>query len=81
MYVAFQVVTPERVAGNFLLFGVVSLLLIGVVVPIAYTTLVKKRPLAEVGITTRYWLPSIILGAILGGVTYVGVNGHELLRA
>jgi membrane protease YdiL (CAAX protease family) len=37
---------------------------------VLYTVLVRRRPLADVGLTTRYLLPSLILGLLLGWDTY-----------
>ncbi|MBI5253050.1 MAG: hypothetical protein HY930_01420 [Euryarchaeota archaeon] len=43
----------------------VSMFILGILIPIAYNGLVKKRPLSETGIGTKYWLRSLILGTIL----------------
>ena len=70
LYAAFQVFTTERVAANFITFGPVTLAGLGVALPVLYTVLVRQRPLADVGLTTRYLLPSLVLGLLLGWDTY-----------
>ncbi|MEW5747714.1 MAG: CPBP family intramembrane glutamic endopeptidase [Candidatus Thermoplasmatota archaeon] len=79
MFTAFEIVTSDNVAPYFILYGFVTILLIGVVVPLAYTVLVRKRPLSEVGITKKYWIASLVLGAILGLVTYQGTLAQDEL--
>jgi membrane protease YdiL (CAAX protease family) len=70
LYVAFQILTTERVAANFIAFGPITLAGLGVALPVLYTVLVRRRPLADVGLTTRYLLPSLVLGLLLGWDTY-----------
>lgn len=43
----------------------VSMFILGVLVPIVYNNLVKKRPLSETGISGKYWRRSLILGLVL----------------
>lgn len=71
-YTAFQVVTMENVAPSFILFGPIGLLFLGALVPVIYNTIIKKRPLSETGVTRKYWIASLILGFVLGVVTYFG---------
>jgi len=70
LYTAFQVFTTERVAANFITFGPVGLALVGIGIPVFYTTQVRGRSLADVGITARHLLPSLALGLLLGYDTY-----------
>ena len=70
LFTAFQVFTTEHVAANFITFGPVTLVGLGVALPIGYTVLVSRHSLAELGITNRRLMPSILLSAILGWVTY-----------
>lgn len=70
LYTAFQIFTTERVAANFITFGPIGLALIGIGIPVFYTTAVRKQSLADVGITTRHLLPSLALGLLLGYDTY-----------
>jgi membrane protease YdiL (CAAX protease family) len=71
-YTAFQIITTENVAANFILYGPTGLLLLGVVLPIAFNSLARKRPLSETGITRKYWITSLILGIVFGTITYMG---------
>jgi uncharacterized protein len=70
LYTAFQIFTTSRVAANFIVFGPIGLALVGIGIPVWYTTWVRRRPLADIGITTRHLLPSLALGLILGYDTY-----------
>jgi membrane protease YdiL (CAAX protease family) len=70
LYVAFQVFTTERVAANFITFGPVTLAGLGVALPLLYTVLVRRRPLADLGLTVERLAPSLILSLILGWDTY-----------
>jgi hypothetical protein len=64
LFSAFQVFTTERVAANSITFGPVTLAGLGVLLPVLYTVLVRRRPLADVGLTTRQWAPSLVLGLL-----------------
>lgn len=68
--IAFQVFTTERVAANFITFGPLTLAGLGLAVPVLYTILVRRRPLADLGLTTYRLLPSLALSLILGWDTY-----------
>lgn len=70
LYLAFQVFTTARVAANFITYGVVGLAGFGVALPVLYTVVVRRRPLADIGITTRLLVPSLMLGLVLGTDTY-----------
>lgn len=70
LFTAFQVFTTEKVAANFITFGPVTLAGLGVALPVLYTALVRKRPLADLGLTTRQLIPSTMLGLFLGWDTY-----------
>jgi membrane protease YdiL (CAAX protease family) len=67
--VAFQLITKDRVAANFaaFAFGLVGL---GIAVPVFWTIVVRRQPLSEIGITTRYLVPSLVLSAIMGADAY-----------
>jgi membrane protease YdiL (CAAX protease family) len=75
LYLAFQVFTIQRVAANFITFGPVTLAGLGVAIPIFYTVLVRRRPLADLGVTTHYLFASLILGALLGWDTFRNTIG------
>jgi membrane protease YdiL (CAAX protease family) len=70
LYTAFQVFTTERVAANFIMFGPVSLVLLGVVLPVFYTTQVRRRPLRDLGLTFKHLVPSLALSLLLGWDAY-----------
>ena len=42
----------------------VSMFILGILVPIAYNSLVKKRPLSEMGISKKHWKKSLVLSLI-----------------
>lgn len=71
LYLAFQVFTTTRVAANFITFGIVGLVGFGVALPVLYTVFVRRRPLRDLGLTTRLLLPSLVLGLVLGADTYL----------
>jgi membrane protease YdiL (CAAX protease family) len=70
LYTAFQIVTTDRVAANFILFGPVTLAGLGVLVPVIYTVRYRKKPLSDLGITLQGIVPSLILSLFLGLDTY-----------
>jgi membrane protease YdiL (CAAX protease family) len=70
IFLAFQVFTTDRVAANFITYGIVGLAGLGVAFPVLYTVLVRRKPLADLGLTTRYLVPSLLLGAVLGWDTW-----------
>lgn len=81
---AFQVFTTARVAANFITFGPITLALLGIGVPAFYMTQLRRRSLADLGITWRQLGPSLILGLLLGWDTYretLGALGWQPTRA
>lgn len=70
LFIAFQVFTTDRVAANFITFGPLTLAALGLGLPLFYTVLVRRRPLADLGLTTYRLLPSLALSLILGWDTY-----------
>lgn len=69
-YTAFNIITIKHVALNFITFGIIGITLLGVVAPVVWTTLVKKRSLAQLGIKREKLVLSIIIGIILSLVQY-----------
>ncbi len=69
-YLAFNIITIQRVALNFITFGVIGIVLLGVSVPVIWTVIIKKRPLSELGIKRDKIVISIILGIILSVIQY-----------
>ncbi len=70
-YTAFQVFTTQRVAANFITFGIIGITLCGVMVPVVWNSLIMKRSLTEIGITRRNLFISIVLGTILASAQYM----------
>lgn len=70
LFTAFQVFTTEQVAAKFITFGPVTLAGLGVVLPVLYTVLVRRRPLADLGLTKHQLAPSLVLSLLLGWDTY-----------
>lgn len=56
----------------FVLYAVVGAALCGVGIPLYWTTVIRKRPIAELGITTRWLGVSIVLQLIFAAFQYVG---------
>jgi len=59
LYTAWKI---DTIAGAWV---PVSMLVLGILVPIAYNSLIKNRPLSETGISKKYWLGSLVFGFIL----------------
>jgi len=76
LYTAFQIFTTERVAINFITFGPITLAVLGVFIPVIYTTAVRHRTLADIGVTTQRILPSLLLSVLLGLDTYYNTLGN-----
>ncbi len=55
----------------FLLYAVVGATLFGVGLPLYWTTVIRRRPIAELGITTKWLLPSLIIQLIFAIVQYL----------
>jgi len=70
LYLAFQVITTDRTAANFILFGPISMALLGVALPVLYMALVRHRPVRDLGITLEHIIPSLALSLLLGWDTY-----------
>ena len=56
----------------FVLYAVVGAALFGVGIPLYWTTVIRKRPIAELGITTRWLGVSIVLQLIFAAFQYIG---------
>jgi uncharacterized protein len=68
LYLAFQVFTVDRTLGLFLFFA--AGLILGVVGPVIYTVWMRRRSLADLGLTTKNWRQAVGLGLILGAVQF-----------
>ena len=72
LYVAMQVFTWTRIAPAFITFGPLTLAGLGVAVPVFYTVLVRRRSLANLGITRANLPVSLFLGLLMGAETARG---------
>ena len=70
VYVAFQVVTTSNPYLNFIIFGIISIFLLGAFVPLSYHTILKKLPLSSMGIKKDFWLISLLLSITFGLSSY-----------
>ena len=58
-YVSFQIITIKNVAAQFITFGILGILLLGVMTPALYSTLIMKRSLSVLGIKKEKFLFSV----------------------
>lgn len=49
-YLSFQIITIHRVAAQFITFGIVGITIFGILVPVTWSTLIMKKPLASIGL-------------------------------
>ena len=78
LYAAFQLFTVERTLGLFLCYA--AGLILGVVGPVTYTVWMRRRPLADLGLTRENWRQAVGLGLILGGIQFfLTLYGYSLL--
>jgi hypothetical protein len=56
----------------FILYALVGATLFGVGIPLFWIVFVRRRSLADLGITTKHWIPSIILQLVFAALQYVG---------
>jgi membrane protease YdiL (CAAX protease family) len=69
LYLAFQVFTTDRTLGLFLCYA--AGLILGVVGPVIYTVWMRRRPLADLGLTTKNWRQAVGLGLVLGAIQFL----------
>ncbi len=81
LFVAFKVVTTANVAFNFILYGPVTLMFLGIFVPVLYNSYLQKRPFSATGITRKYWILSLVIGVVMGAITYQGTLATITLPA
>jgi uncharacterized protein len=58
--------------GYFILYAVVGATLFGVGIPLYWMIVVRRRPLADLGLTTRRWALSIVLQLVFASLQYMG---------
>ncbi|VDN48163.1 conserved membrane protein of unknown function [Petrocella atlantisensis] len=78
-YLSFQIITIKNVAGQFITFGVVGILLLGILVPALYNTLIMKRPLSVLGIKKEKLMLSIGLSLVFSVIQYFLTLGNLVL--
>jgi len=77
LYSAFQVFTVGRTLGLFLCYA--AGLILGVVGPVIYNVWMRRRPLADLGLTAKNWREAVGLGLVLGVVQYfLTLYGYRL---
>jgi membrane protease YdiL (CAAX protease family) len=69
--VATFVVTAQRGVGYFLAYAVVGATIFGLGIPLAWMVLVRKRPLASLGLTTRRWRLALPVQLVLAILLYL----------
>ncbi|HSL30333.1 MAG TPA: CPBP family intramembrane glutamic endopeptidase [Anaerolineales bacterium] len=83
LYTATVIVTTQAGGGftYFLLYAVLAATLFGVGIPVAWMVVYRKRPIRDLGITTRYLGISILLQFIFSAVQYLGTLARVDLPA
>jgi hypothetical protein len=69
-YLSFQIITIKNIAAQFITFGVIGILLLGILAPVLYNTLVMKRPLSALGIKKENLLLSFALCVVFSAIQY-----------
>jgi uncharacterized protein len=69
--IATSVVTPDRGIGYFLVYAVVGATLFGLGIPLGWMVLVRKRPLADLGLTFRGWRRILPIQLVLAAALYL----------
>lgn len=62
--------------GYFLLYAVVGAAVCGVGLPLFWMVGVRKRSLAELGLTRERLVPSLVLQLLFAGLLYIGLRGQ-----
>jgi len=68
--IATYVFTPLRGGLYFVFYGVIGAMIFGVGLPLFWMVIIRKRPISDLGLTTKYWLASIILQIIFAVIQY-----------
>lgn len=76
LYTATVIVGSDAWGGiaYFLLYAMVGALLFGVGLPLYWMIIVEKRPLSDLGITTRFLVPSLVLQLVFAGLQFMGTS-------
>lgn len=78
-YLSFQIITIKNVAGQFITFGVAGILLLGILVPALYNTIIMKRPFSALGIKKEKLMLSISLCLVFSIIQYFLTLGNLVL--
>lgn len=83
LYIATVVVTAAAGGGMpyFFLYAVLGATLFGIGIPLYWTVVVRKRPIADLGITTRYLGLSLALQLVFAAFQYMGTLAKTALPA
>lgn len=81
LYTATFVVGSEAGGGMpyFALYGVVGAALFGIGIPLYWTVVVRRRPLADLGLTLRAWRTSLALQIVFAAVQFAGTLANVQL--
>jgi membrane protease YdiL (CAAX protease family) len=81
LYTANVIVGPDAGGGlpYFLLYAVLAATLFGVGIPLYWTVVVRQRPLADLGLTTRWLGLSMVLQLVFAVLQYMGTLANVQL--
>jgi membrane protease YdiL (CAAX protease family) len=74
LYTATVIVTPDAGGGlpYFFLYAILAATVFGVGIPLVWMVVYRKRPIQDLGITTKYLGLSIVLQLVFAGFQYLG---------
>lgn len=81
LYTATVIVGQEPAGGMayFALYAVLGALLFGIGIPLYWTVVIRRRPVSELGLTTRWLGLSLVLQLIFGVIQFAGAfSGLEM---
>jgi uncharacterized protein len=72
LYTATAIVGPEAWGGfaYFLLYGLLAATLFGLGIPLYWTTVIRRRPISDLGLTTRRLGLSLVLQVVFSALLY-----------
>jgi membrane protease YdiL (CAAX protease family) len=81
LYTANVIVGPDAGSGlpYFLLYAILAATLFGVGIPLYWTVVVRQRPLADLGLTTRWLGLSMVLQFVFAVLQYMGTLANVQL--
>ncbi|HAN20520.1 MAG: hypothetical protein A2Y15_04205 [Clostridiales bacterium GWF2_36_10] len=69
-YLSFQVITLKRVAAQFITFGIIGITIFGILVPVAWNSIIMKRPLSSIGLKKDKLVISLGLCIVFSIIQY-----------